>query len=287
MHFGGLRPSKPLTAGAGGRPGGARGWMQHVAFLAPDGRSQRLRRACTGQTRTHGARRARGSSAPMARAAGGGTRLPRRERAHAAGPWQPRTHGGPIPRYTVPNAPRHAASQRAAYILGYIAQPIGRNRRRVRQAAFLAAEGRSQRLRRAGAGQVRTHGARRARGRPAPMAGLSQDIPSQTRHATLHHNAPHISPRNIPQPIGRIPPPPAPSRVSCVLRTLATLTAAPAALPFAAENGPCHSERRVGMGPARKRAATQPIPRTARAAAHGGRTCEATRKEGTKTPCSN
>ncbi len=42
------------------------------------------------------------------------------------------------------------------------------------------------------------------------------------------------------------------------------------------KDGPCHSERRAGMGPARKRAATKPIPRTARAAAHGGRTCEPT-----------
>ena len=48
------------------------------------------------------------------------------------------------------------------------------------------------------------------------------------------------------------------------------------------KDGPCHSERRAGMGPARKRAATKRILRTARAAAHGGRTCEATffRKNG-------
>ena len=58
------------------------------------------------------------------------------------------------------------------------------------------------------------------------------------------------------------------------LRQRALETLAPP--PFAAKSGPCHSERRVGMGPARKRAATKPIMRTARAAAHGGRTCEAT-----------
>ena len=34
-------------------------------------------------------------------------------------------------------------------------------------------------------------------------------------------------------------------------------------------DGPCHSERRVGMGPARKRAATKPITGTARAAPKG------------------
>ena len=49
---------------------------------------------------------------------------------------------------------------------------------------------------RAGAGRACRGGrgrTRRGRGSPAPMAGLSHDIPSQTRHAIPHHNAPHIS----------------------------------------------------------------------------------------------
>ena len=131
-------------------------------------RERRARgRACRGgrgRTRRYGA-----LPPPMARAAGAGTRLPRRERAHAAGPWQVRPHGGPIPRYTIPNTPRHTASRRAAYILGYTTQPIGRNHRRMRQAAFLAAEGRSQRSRAACTGQPRPHGASGGRG-DAPAA---------------------------------------------------------------------------------------------------------------------
>ena len=60
-------PNLP-TAGAGAGPGGARGWVQRGAFLAPEGRSKRSRRAG-----------GRGRAASMARAAGAGTRLPRRE----------------------------------------------------------------------------------------------------------------------------------------------------------------------------------------------------------------
>ena len=140
----------------------------------------------------------------------------RRARAHAAGPWQPRTHGGHIPRYTVPNTPRHTASQRAAYILGYTTQPIGRNHRRVQRAAFLVAEGRSQRSRAAVRGtpapMARAAGAgtrlpRRKRAhaagpwQPRPHGGHipRYTVPNTPRHAIPHHNAPHISwdiPRN-------------------------------------------------------------------------------------------
>ena len=42
------------------------------------------------------------------------------------------------------------------------------------------------------------------------------------------------------------------------------------------KDGPCHSERRVGMGPARKRAATKRIPRTAWTAPSRRGTCAAT-----------
>ena len=42
------------------------------------------------------------------------------------------------------------------------------------------------------------------------------------------------------------------------------------------KGGPCHSERRVGMGPARKRAATKRIPRTAWTAPSRRGTCEPT-----------
>ena len=161
IHFGGLRPSKPLTAGAGAGPGGIRHLLPQAAFLASEGRSKRLRATC------------RCSPAPMARAVGTATRLPRRERAHASAP-----------------------------------------------------------------------------------------LPAGTTSMPQRH------------------PPPAPSRVSCSLRSLATLTAAhPAPICVRRKGGPCHSERRAGMGPARKRAATRKIPRTARAAAHGGRTCEPTRSE--------
>ena len=178
-----------------------------------------------------------GQTAPMARAAGAGTRLPRRERARAACTVQPRTHGASGGRGDAPAA--------------------------------------------AGAGARGVHVAAPHPWRAYPR--IYRPKRATPRCITTRRIYPRIYHATHPQK----PPPPAPSRVSCVLRTLATLTAAPAALPFAAENGPCHSERRVGMGPARKRAATQPIPRTARAAAHGGRTCIPTRKEGTKTPCSD
>ena len=137
-------------------------------------------------TRNAGAERGRGRPAPMARAVGAGTRLPRRERARAAGPLSD-------------GAEEHGPARTAA--------GCG-------EARFL-----------------RLSGARNA-------------------------------------------------RAACVRR----------------KDGPCHSERRAGMGPARKRAATKPIPRTARAAAHGGRTCEATffpqkrltrRKDGAIIPASN
>ena len=160
---------------------------------------------------------------------------------HGAGPhpwraactWQPRTHGGPIPRYTIPNTPRHTASQRAAYILGYTTQPIGRNRRRVPRAAFLASSGHSQRSRRPPSVRRRKRPMpQRAKGGYGTRPQASGD-PAHTAHSAG----------------GR--------------------------------------SRRPHVRSNRKRAATQPIPRTARAAAHGGRTCVPTRKEGTKTPCSN
>ena len=94
IHFGGLRPSKPLTAGAGGRPDVASGAVRRGAFLASEGRSKRLRAAC------------RASPAPMAQAVGAGTRLPRQERAH----------DGHILGYTVPNATRHAIPHHNAHI---------------------------------------------------------------------------------------------------------------------------------------------------------------------------
>ena len=199
-------PNLP-TAGAGGRPGGGRGWVPRAAFLAAEGRSKRLRAACTGHPRTHDARRARDSSAPMTRAAGAGTRLPRRKRAHAACTWQPRTHGGPIPRYTDPNTPRHTASRRAAYIPGYTTQPIRRNRRRLPRAAFLASSGHSQRSRR-----LRS--------------------PQKTAHATAS--------------VGWVWDPPVSERRPS---------------PYRAQHGP------------------RPL--------QGRGTCVPTRKEGTKTPCSN
>ena len=54
-------------------------------------------------------------------------------------------------------------------------------------------------------------------------------------------------------------------------------------------DGPCHSERRVGMGPARKRAATKPITGTARAAPKGphvrtNTTCEPTQGRSSVRP---
>ena len=49
------------------------------------------------------------------------------------------------------------------------------------------------------------------------------------------------------------------------LRALATLGPS----PVRRKGGPCHSERRVGMGPARKRADTKKIKGTARAALQG------------------
>ena len=49
------------------------------------------------------------------------------------------------------------------------------------------------------------------------------------------------------------------------LRALATLGPS----PVRRKDGPCHSERRVGMGPARKRADTKKIKGTARAALEG------------------
>ena len=49
------------------------------------------------------------------------------------------------------------------------------------------------------------------------------------------------------------------------LRALATLGPS----PVRRKDGPCHSERRVGMGPARKRADTKKIKGTARAALQG------------------
>ena len=303
ISLGGLRPSKPLTAGAGGRPGGGRCRVEHAAFLAAEGRVETLARgvhgagphpwraACTGQPRTHGAsgrardapaaagagarggavaapppwrayptiyrpkhatpyrittRRiypriyhathrqkphaacpkprflwrkdrskrsraaVRSTPAPMARAAGAVTRLPRQKRARAAGPWQPRTHGGPIPTIYRPKhaTPRHTASQRAAYILGLYHATHRRNRRRMRQAAFLASSGHSQRsratvrgtpapmARAAGAGtrlprRKRAHAA--GPWQPRTHDGPIPRIPSQTRHAIPHHNAPHIS----------------------------------------------------------------------------------------------
>ena len=94
IEVAGLRPSKPLTAGAGGRPDVASGAVRRGAFLASEGRSKRLRAAC------------RASPAPMAQAVGAGTRLPRQERAH----------DGHILGYTVPNATRHAIPHHNAHI---------------------------------------------------------------------------------------------------------------------------------------------------------------------------
>ena len=87
-------PNLP-TAGAGAGPGGARGWVQRGAFLAPFRRSKRLRGVGV-----------RGRAVSMARAVGAGTRLPRRERARVAGAL-PGGRGRVVRRY----APLHAASR--------------------------------------------------------------------------------------------------------------------------------------------------------------------------------
>ena len=112
--------------------------------------------------------------------------------------------------------------------------------------------------------------ARRARCSPAPMArGGRGDAPAAAEAGArgVHVAAPHprrayptiyrpkratpyrittrhIYPRIYHATHPQKPPPPAPSRVSCVLRTLATLTAAPAALPFAAKTA--HATASVG-----------------------------------------
>ena len=110
----------------------------------------------------------------------------------------------------------------------------------VRRAAFLAPKGarnacavrdrgkphpwRERRARRR-ACRDRSGRTRRGRGRCAPTAGLSHDIPSQTRHATPYRIMTHrIYPRIYHATHPQKPPPPAPSRVSRILWTLATLT---------------------------------------------------------------
>ena len=145
----------------------------------------------------------------------------------------------------------------------------GGDSRRVRGDAFLVSFGHSKRLRGAGAG------------RPAPMAravGAGTRLPRRERaHATglLTGGAKEHGPAGTAAGCGE----------TRFLRLSGARNARAASVRR--KDGPCHSERRVGMGPARKRAATKPIPRTARAAAHGGRTCEPTRKEGSHQPCSD
>ena len=150
IHFGGLRPSKPLTAGAGGRPGVGRYGVRRGAFLASEGRSKRLRAAC------------RASPAPMAQAVGAGTRLPRQERAH----------DGHILGYTVPNATRHAIPHHNAHIYPRIYRATHRHKppppapSRVSRILWTR-----ETLTCSGAGAAPPpHGAQRAGAAPPPMA---------------------------------------------------------------------------------------------------------------------
>ena len=183
IHFGGLRPSKPLTAGAGGRPGIASGAVRRGAFLASEGRSKRLRAAC------------RASPAPMAQAVGAGTRLPRQERAH----------DGHILGYTVPNATRHAIPHHNAHIYPRIYRATHRHKppppapSRVSRILWTR-----ETLTCSGPVQPRPP-CRKRRARPSAAGPLPGSV------------------KSMPQ---RHPPPPATSRVSCSLRSLATLTAA-------------------------------------------------------------
>ena len=209
-------PNLP-TAGAGAGPGGIRHLLPQAAFLASEGRSKRLRATC------------RCSPAPMARAVGTATRLPRQERAH----------DGYILGYTVPNATRHAIPHHNAHIYPRIYRATHRHKppppapSRVSRILWTR-----ETLTCSGAGAA-----------PPPMAhsGAGAAPPPHGASGGRGH-----------------PPTPAPSRVFCSLRSLATLTAAhPAPICVRRKGGPCHSERRAGMGPARKRAATKRIPRTA------------------------
>ena len=147
----GLRtPPNHPTAGAGGRPGVASGAVEHAAFLAPDGRSQRSRRGVAHPWRERWARRR------ACRDGSGRARRTARRLVRAQGPAKYAAGCG-MPRFLLPAGARNAC-----------------------------------------AASVRRKG------------------------------------------------------------------------------GPCHSERRVGMGPARKRAATKRIPRTAWTAPSRRGTCEAT-----------
>ena len=72
MHFGELRLSKPLREGAGERPGDMRRGVRGGAFLAPQGRSKRLRGAGCGDGA--GARRERWARRRACRGRSGRTR---------------------------------------------------------------------------------------------------------------------------------------------------------------------------------------------------------------------
>ena len=202
----------------------------------------------------------------MARAVGAGTRLPRQERAH----------DGHILGYTVPNATRHAIPHHNAHIYPRIYRATHRHK------PPPPAPSRVSRI----LWTLETLARSRAGAAPPPMvhSGPVQPRPPW-RERRARPSAAGPLPGSVKSMPQRHPPPPAPSRVFCSLRSLATLTAAhPAPICVRRKGGPCHSERRAGMGPARKRAATRKIPRTARAAAHGGRTCEPTRSERRPSP---
>ena len=248
IEVAGLRPSKPLTAGAGGRPGIASGAVRRGAFLASEGRSKRLRAAC------------RASPAPMAQAVGAGTRLPRQERAH----------DGHILGYTVPNATRHAIPHHNAHIYPRIYRATHRHKppppapSRVSRILWtLETLTHSEPVqprppwRTVGRCSPAPHGAQQGQCSPAPMA--------RAAGAAIRRRLPQAA---FLAPFGRSQRSQQRIQAPSVRR----------------KDGLCHSERRAGMGPARKRAATKPIPRTARAAAHGGRTCEPTRSERRPSP---
>ena len=173
-------------------------------FLRHKGRSKRWRAAGPGQT------------APMARAVGAGTRLPRRERARAA---------GLLPGGAQERGPAGTAA--GCHEPRFLRQMGARNAR---------------------AGALRTHGASGGRGDAPTAAGAgARGGPPGGWCGWLDRRSERGG---------------ATCRVSCAEGARNARAAV-----VRRKGGPCHSERRVGMGPARKRAATKPIMRTARAAA--------------------
>ena len=219
---------------------------------------------CPLDTRNARARQDRCSPAPMARAVGAGTRLPRQERAH----------DGHILGYTVPNATRHAIPHHNAHIYPRIYRATHRHKppppapSRVSRILWTL-----ETLARSRAGAAPPPWRERwARGRAyRSRSGRTRRLPCRLGQQACPNGTRRLSQAAFLAPFGRSQRSQQRIQAPSVRR----------------KDGLCHSERRAGMGPARKRAATKPIPRTARAAAHGGRTCETTRKEGSHQPCSD